>query len=83
MLMQSATEKDYSKLIRTISSELDMRQLAILAKLTPQRRLEMMFELCDFARDLVIASERQRNPDISEEELYQRVKARIQLSYDS
>ena len=81
--MQSATEKDYSKLIRTISSELDMRQLAILAKLTPQRRLEMMFELCDFARDLVIASERQRNPDISEEELYQRVKARIQLSYDS
>ena len=81
--MQGATEKDYSKLIRAISSELDMRQLAILAKLTPQRRLEMMFELCDFARDLVIASERQRNPDISEEELYQRVKARIQLSYDS
>ncbi|MCW5850266.1 MAG: hypothetical protein KIT87_09295 [Anaerolineae bacterium] len=81
--MQSATEKDYSKLIRTISSELDMRQLAILAKLTPQRRLEMMFELCDFAHDLVIASERQRKPVISEEELYQRVKARIQLSYDS
>ena len=60
-----------------------MRQLAILAKLTPQRRLEMMFELCDFARDLLIASERQRKPVISEEELYQRVKARIQLSYDS
>jgi hypothetical protein len=40
----------------------------------------MFFDLCNFARGLIIASERKRHPNISDEELAQRVAARIRLS---
>jgi hypothetical protein len=68
--------------LKTIFDELDMRQLAIYAQQTPLQRLQMMFDLCEFAHNLIIASERQRQPDISDEELSRRVRARIELSYE-
>jgi hypothetical protein len=67
--------------VRLAFDELDWRQLAIFARHTPTRRLQMMFEMCNFARGLAIASERNRHPDLDENELNRRVAARIQLSY--
>jgi hypothetical protein len=67
--------------VRAAFNELDLRQLAVLARLSPTRRLEIMFDLCEFSRQLVIASERQRNPSISNEELERRVRARIELAH--
>jgi hypothetical protein len=68
--------------VRAAYDELDMRQLAIFARLTPTRRLEMMFDLCESARQLIIASEKNRNPSISTEDLARRVRARIALAYE-
>ena len=67
--------------VRAVFDELNVRQLAVLARLSPTRRLEMMFDLCAFSQQLLIASERQRAPHISEAELAQRVRARIELAY--
>ncbi len=77
-----ATEHlDMARAVHAAFDELDMRQLAILARLSPTRRLEMMFDLCEFSRQLIIASERQRNPNITDEELARRVRARIELAH--
>jgi hypothetical protein len=67
--------------VRAAFDELDLRQLAILARLSPARRLEIMFDLCEFARQLVIASERQRDPLISDQDLAHRVRARIEMAH--
>jgi hypothetical protein len=67
--------------VRAAFDELDLRQLAVLARLSPTRGFEIMFDLCEFSRLLVIASERQRNPFISNEELERRVRARIELAH--
>ncbi len=65
----------------TAFDELDLQQLAILASHPPTRRLEMLFDLCEFSQQLIIASERQREPDVSDAELARRVRARIELAY--
>ena len=78
----SMTPSDIAQAVRAAFDELDSRQLAILARLSPTRRLEIMFDLCESARQLVIASERQRNPNISDEELARRVRARIEMAHD-
>jgi hypothetical protein len=79
----SATKTpNHSEAVRTAFAELDWQQLIIFAHHSPARRLQMMFDLIEFARGLVIASERQRAPHIPEDELARRVCARIQLSYD-
>lgn len=72
---------DIAQAVRAAFDELDLRQLAVLARLSPARRLEIMFDLCEFARQLVIASERQRDPSLSNEELERRVRARIELAH--
>ena len=82
MNADSATPSDTAQAVRAAFDELDMRQLAVLARLSPTRRLEIMFDLCESARQLVIASERQRNPRISDEELARRVRARIEMAHD-
>lgn len=65
---------------RAVFDELDWQQLAIFARCTPTRRLEIMLDLCEFTRQMIIATERQRDPTMSDAELAQRVKARIQLA---
>ncbi len=72
---------DIAQAVRAAFGELDLRQLAVLARLSPARRFEIMFDLCEFARQLVIASERQRDPSLSNEELERRVRARIELAH--
>jgi hypothetical protein len=67
--------------VRAAFAELDLKQLAVLARLSPVRRLEIMFDLCESTRQLVIASERQRNSNVSDEELERRVRARIEMAH--
>lgn len=67
--------------IRAAFDDLDWRQLAIVARQSPTRRLQTLFELNEFARNFIVASERQRQPDISDEELKRRVRERIQLNH--
>ena len=66
---------------RAAFSDLDLHQLAIFAGQSPTRRIEMMFDLCRFAQRMVIAAERQRDPDVTDSELARRVRQRIELTY--
>jgi len=68
--------------VRLVFDELDMRQLAIFRRLPGTRRLEMAFELCEIARSLIMASICNLYPDISDDDLNRRVRARVQLAYD-
>lgn len=81
MAVDSAITLDTARAVRAAFAELDLRQLGILARLSPTRRLEIMFDLCEFALQLVVASERQRDPGISDQDLARRVRARIELAY--
>ena len=82
MNADSVAPSDTARVVRAAFAELDLQQLAVLARLSPARRLEIMFDLCESARQLVIASERQRDPNISGEELARRVRARIEMAHD-
>jgi hypothetical protein len=72
---------DHTQAVRNAFDELDWQQLAVLAHLTPARRLQIMFELCEFSRQMIVAAERQRYPLASEAEVTRRVRERIELSY--
>lgn len=72
---------DLAQSIRTVFDELDAQQLKIFARHSTTRRLEMMFDLCEFSRQMIIASERQRDPGVDDAELARRVKVRIELAY--
>ncbi len=72
---------DLAQSIRTVFDELDAQQLKIFARHSPTRRLEMMFDLCEFSRQMIFASERQRDPGVDDAELARRVKVRIELAY--
>jgi hypothetical protein len=72
---------DYTQAVRNAFDELDWQQLAVLARLTPTRRLQIMFELCEFSRQMIIATERQRYPFASDADVTRRVRERIELSY--
>lgn len=79
--LRNSTLSDLERDIKLAFDELDWRQLTVFARLSPEQRLQTMFDLCDFARDLIIASERQRNPTITDEELAARIRFRTRLSH--
>jgi len=58
--------------------ELDPRQVALWRAMSPAERLEVAFQAYQFVLDAVRASERERHPDLSPEELAWRVTRRIQ-----
>jgi hypothetical protein len=58
--------------------KLDPRQLAVWRAMSPARRLELAFQLYQFALDAVRLTERKRHPDLSPEELAWRVTRRMQ-----
>jgi len=60
------------------SAELDSRQLSVIALLSPTDCLELMFQMCDFLRQLAQSVERQEHPDLSENEIAARVSKQIQ-----
>jgi hypothetical protein len=67
--MHLSPEEESLIKIRTIFDELHPQQMAIFRRLSPTRRSEMVFEMCDFARGMVEASVRSCYPDIEEESL--------------
>jgi len=68
--------------IHSIFDELDPQCMAIFRRLSPARRSEMVFEMCDFGRRVVTASVLSHYPDISEEDLQRRVRERVMLAYE-
>ncbi len=57
---------------------LDKRQVAIWRAMPPWRKLEIAFQAYQLALEVVRATERQRHPELSEEELAWRVTRRMQ-----
>lgn len=57
---------------------LDPRQVAAWRAMSPAERLEIAFQAYQFALEAVRVRERERNPDLSEEELAWRVTRRVQ-----
>jgi hypothetical protein len=72
---------DHAQAVRNAFEELDWQQLEVLARLTPARRLQIMFDLCEFSRQMIVATERQRYPLLSDEDLTRRVRERIEIGY--
>jgi len=58
--------------------DLDRRQIDIWRKMTPAQRAEIAFQAYQLALEVVRATERQRHPELSEEELAWRVTRRMQ-----
>jgi len=56
---------------------LDSQQVAIWRQMTPARKLNLAFQMYDFARRVVWTTERQAAPDASPEELTWRVLRRM------
>lgn len=69
------------EIIRMASSELDMQQMRMLAQLSNAERLRLMFDLCDFLRELALNVARQEFPQASESELAARVSQQVQHAY--
>jgi len=72
-----ARVRPHDELLRRYS-KLDPRQVAVWRAMTRAQRLEITFQAYQFALDAVRASEKQRHPDLSPEELAWRVTRRMQ-----
>ncbi|MBI5877899.1 MAG: hypothetical protein HZB53_09625 [Chloroflexi bacterium] len=79
--MAHPSDTDLDRVIERARADLDLAQLAVLRQFTPERRLQLMFELCEFVHHAIIAYERQRAPDISDEELCARYRRHIHATY--
>ena len=82
MIINYAPDKPVSDVsvnaLRRRLGELDPRQVAIWRAMTGARRLEIAFQAYQMVLDVVRLTERQRYPDLSEEELAWRVTRRMQ-----
>lgn len=74
---ESVEKKDYTGAVRAAFDDLDMQQLAIFRQLSGARRIQQAFDLCNWARSLIIASIHSQYPDISEAELTKRLSQRV------
>lgn len=70
------------EIIRSAFDDINLKQMEIFARMTPAERAQIMFDLIEFQRQKMYAFEKQRAPDATEEELWKRVRRRIELSYD-
>ena len=64
--------------LRDRLGRLDRQQIIAWQKMTPAERLAVAFQAYQFALDAVRVTERQRHPDLSEEEFNWRVTRRMQ-----
>lgn len=64
------------------ATEIDSQQLALLAPLSMTECLTLLFDLCDFVRDLAFSVERQETPQASDEEIGRRLLYRLESTYD-
>ena len=58
--------------------DLDPHQVAVWRAMSPAQRLEVAFQVYQFALDAVRATERERHPDLTPDELAWRVTRRMQ-----
>ncbi len=56
------------------------KQIELYRAMTPQRRLQISFELDDLARELVRSGVRHQNSDWTDEQVEQEVKRRFRLA---
>ncbi len=56
------------------------KQIERYCAMTPQRRLQISFELDELARQLVRSGVRHQNPDWTDEQVEQEVKRRLRLA---
>lgn len=70
------------QVIRSAFDDVNLKQIEIFARMTPAERAQIMFDLIEFQRQKMYAFEKQRDPNATEEELWKRVRRRIELSYD-
>ncbi len=68
--------------IRSAFDDVNMKQIEIFARMTIAERAQIMFDLIEFQRQKMYAFEKQRDPTATEQELWKRVRRRIELSYD-
>lgn len=83
MNKQSAFEpRPIEEVIRSAFDDINMQQIEIFARMTPAQRAQIMFDLIEFQRQKMYAFEKHRHPNATEEDLWRRVRRRIELSYD-
>jgi len=70
------------QVIRSCFDDINLKQIEVFARMTPAERAQIMFDLIEFQRQKMYAFEKQRDPNATEEELWRRVRRRIELSYD-
>ncbi len=78
---QTLPQTDFAPIVQAVFDDLDMQQLAVFRRLSGAQRLQMAFDLCDWARALIIASIRSQHPHISETELKKRLRRRMSGSH--
>ncbi len=62
--------------------EVHRKQLEIYARMSPQQKLEKVFELSEMTRELFRAGLKQRFPDLSPEELHKLYLERLALCHN-
>ncbi len=77
MSTKRAVNDDVSDHVRAAFADLDRDHLAFLATLSATRRLYMVGELADFARESYAMQVRRARPDASHEELWAEVRRRM------
>jgi hypothetical protein len=80
MMNDEEQKKKDSSFIIHHSSFFNRQQILIWQRMSPVERLEVAFQAYQFALDAVRLTERQRHPDLSEEELRWRVIRRVQAN---
>ncbi len=75
--MARPTSEEIDIAVKTAFDELDVEQLNIFRRMTPQEKGKAVADLFESMRLMVYATERQRFPELSEPEIHQRAIKRI------
>jgi hypothetical protein len=75
---KKTSEQDAVEALRRRLGKLEPGQIAAWRGMSPARRLELAFQAYQFALDVVRLTERQRHPDLPDQELAWRVTRRMQ-----
>jgi hypothetical protein len=78
MMNDEQKKKDSSFIVHHSSFIFDRQQILIWQRMSPVERLEVAFQAYQFTLEAVRLTERQRHPDLSEEEFKWRVIRRMQ-----
>lgn len=68
---------DIDRVIKTVFDELDPIQMAIFRRMTPDEKGRAVADLFESMSAMVYATERERNPHLSEKAIHQRAIARL------